>query len=67
VYKINPTGAAELQVYCDMETGGGGWTKVVSKNTNDAVWNAYTTDNNPLNLISGTGGRNFAQFSIDPL
>jgi hypothetical protein len=28
IYKINPSGQKQIDIYCDMETDGGGWTFV---------------------------------------
>ena len=67
VYKINPTGASEFQVYCDMDTDGGGWTRVIYVSTGATLWNAYTTDSN---LLSASTDKNswvkISQFSSSP-
>ena len=35
IYKINPSGTNEFEVYCDMITDGGGFTLAIRLNTND--------------------------------
>ena len=34
VYTIYPSGGEPLDVYCDMETDGGGWTVCISNKSN---------------------------------
>ena len=46
IYQINPDGTGEFQVFCDQETGGGGWV-VFQRNINGTVtfedknWDQY--------------------------
>ena len=48
VYKIDPTGLGEFEVFCDQETAGGGWA-VFQKRMNGSVdfyrgWDDYLID-----------------------
>ena len=66
VYKISPTGVGSIQVYCDMETDGWGWTRMAYVANGDTLWNAYTTDNTLTGSTSNTTfGMKMNQFSID--
>ena len=38
IYTINPDGNNEFEVYCDMETDGGGWTKIASVIQTKTTW-----------------------------
>ncbi len=40
IYRINPTGSGTIDVFCDMETQGGGWTMVMALINNEGtLWN----------------------------
>ncbi len=46
LYKINPSGSTEIEVYCDMTTSGWWWTLVHKTTSSEAnlVWNLDTTE-----------------------
>ena|GEM_PF-4462827 len=65
-YKIQPAGTSTIQVKCDMETDGGGWTRVIYAANGDTLWNAYTTDETITNSTANAiFGMKINQFSND--
>lgn len=46
IYKINPSGSTEIEVYCDMTTNGWWWTLVhkTTNNETNLIWNLDTTE-----------------------
>jgi len=44
IYKINPTWTWSFDVYCDMTTDWGGWTRVLDYNWNIFNWNILTSN-----------------------
>ena len=51
IYKINPDGNNEFQVYCDMETDGGGWIIYLIRN-HQTSWDTGWNPNPSLNINS---------------
>ena len=51
IYKINPDGTNEFEVYCDMETDGGGWIIYLIRN-HQTSWDTGWTPNPSLNINS---------------
>ncbi|XP_076809736.1 uncharacterized protein LOC143452591 [Clavelina lepadiformis] len=68
IYKIKPTSlSAEIEVFCDMDTAGGGWTLVASIHENNINGKCTIGDNwssdQGLTDTSYVGGENWQNFN----